>query len=413
MAHKILPAKPFPYRPAVDCRQLRTNRRSQPDKCIRVFARRLVLIWALSWGLIGSSPTGANELALQDRLFTQLTRPMQSIVDGRSLREAINSIARQTQLNVWLDRRVDPSVPVALGPIGPTPFAALEQLAESSGCVVMPIENVILIGHQKWVDQTSATLMSLDLNDSLPAVEIAWDDLTTPHEALRKAVGADVDLDTPLPHDLWPAVGWQGVDRRVAATLILAQFDRRPVSTESVTNLATEPATSRGQFRRRYTLAKYNSDFRKVFLRAARANRAEFEGGSVSAAGNVTSHRIALTSVLASIRPKSVDIDRSTFTIKRMRTTAKNAFEQLAKMAGRTCRIETDVNEACQNTVSVEGTDLTLRELTARVASEVGVTATWVCRYDRYLCTNRSRSVKNRSADRRKQPETSVMTNDD
>jgi hypothetical protein len=72
-----------------------------------------------------------------------------------------------------------------------------------------------------------------------------------------------------------------------------------------------------------------------------------------------------------------VDVDRSTFTIKRLRTSAKNAFAQLAQMAGRKCRIEPEASEACQGLVSVEGTDLTLRELIGRVAAEAGVEVSW------------------------------------
>jgi hypothetical protein len=330
-----------------------------------------------SFGAIGISPINAQGLALSERLMIQLTKPMQVIVDGKSLRDAINAVGQQTQINLWLDRRVDPSVAVKLGPIGPTPFAALQQLAHSCGCVVMPIDNVMLIGRQRWVDQTAATLMSIDLDDSTPTVDIAWDDLTTPREALGKAIGEDFELENPLPHDLWPAVSWRRIDRRLAVALVLSQFDRRPVSTDSLTRVATTPMTDRGQFNRKYKLSELNDDFRKAFDRNSRTNQTKLEGDIVSASGRVSVHRTALASVLASVEPKSPDIDQATFTIKKMRTSAKNAFEQLAKMAGRTCRIESDVEQVCQNVVSVEGTDLTLRDLIARVASEAGVAATW------------------------------------
>jgi hypothetical protein len=299
------------------------------------------------------------------------------IVDGKPLREAIHTIAAQTQINVWFDRRVDPSVAVALGPLGPTPFVAFQRLAESSGCVVMPIENVLLIGRPAWVDQISAALMSMELEDGPPA-DVAWDDLTTPSEALRKAVGGDFQLEEDLPHDLWPAVQWHAIDRRVAVALILGQFDRRPVSTESIERLGSEAATDRGLFDLRYSFASLNGDVQKAFQEVAPRGRAVIHGTSVTTTGKVSAHRATLNSVLASVRPKSVDLDRSTFTIKRLRTSAKNAFEQLAQMSGRTCRIESAASEACERMVSVQGTDLTLRELIRLVAAEVGVDATWM-----------------------------------
>ncbi len=342
-----------------------------------------MLVLAVTWFGTWPGAICAADLSLQDRMVVQLTKPMQSIVDGRPLRDAINSIAEQAHLNVWLDRRVDPSVPVALGPLGPTAFASLQQLAKSSGCVVMPIANVILIGRQKWVDQTTTTLMSLTLDDSSPRQSIHWDDLTTPQEALAAAVAGDVELDNDLPHDLWPAIDWHDLDPRVAVALILAQFDLRPDSTESISKLTTVPTTGRGQFTRQYALSLNNSDFRKAFLSATKTGRSKVtgrvkvDGETVSATGSAAAHRTALTAALTSIRPKSVDIDRSTFTIKRLRTSAMNAFAQLAKLAGRTCQIEPAAQEACQKPVSVEGTDLTLRELTNRVAAEVGVTVSW------------------------------------
>jgi hypothetical protein len=329
--------------------------------------------------LVASEPykASAGEFSDSDEMFQRLVKPMKSIVDGKPFREALQSIAAQAELNLWLDRRVDPTKPVSLGPIGPTPFAAVKQLAESRGCVAMPIANVLLVGRETWVDQTAATIMDLQLDAAPSKADIQWDDLATPVEALTAAVGSEVSVTPALPHDLWPAVNWQGVDRRVAVAVILAQFGRRPDSTESIRSLTTVRANDRGSFAGRYALGDLNATFRNSFLQSDRRGTVEREGRFVNATGRIAAHRNAIGSAIGSIRPRPSDVDESTFTIKRMRTSARNAFDQLAKMAGRSCRINDDAAQACQKIVSIEGADLTLRQLTDRVATEAGVVATW------------------------------------
>ncbi len=334
----------------------------------------VLVLWML---IFNNSLVAQAESGDLDGVVGQLIHPMNSIVDGKPLRQAIHRIADQAGVNVWIDRRVNPSLLVSLGPIGPTAFAALDQLAKSCECVVMPVGNVVLFGRKEWVDQTATAVMLLQLDHRSPKVNISWDDLTTPTEALAIAADQNVGLEPALPHDLWPAVNWRDMDRRVAVTLVLAQFDRRPISTESISRLSTEPASAIGQLTFRYKLSAMSADFRKAFLASDRSGRVNLRDGTISARGSIAAHRKAIRAVLAAAKPESQDLDRSVFTIKRMRTSAHNAFNQLAKMAGRTCRIDASAQEACQGIISVEGKDLTLRELTDRVAAEAGVLATW------------------------------------
>ena len=96
--------------------------------------------------LLAGSPAlvrgDVNRLTDQDELFARLVAPKYTVVDGKSFRGALNSIAEHAQVNLWLDRLVDPTASVAMGAIGPTPFAAIQKLADSRGCVVMPVANV-------------------------------------------------------------------------------------------------------------------------------------------------------------------------------------------------------------------------------------------------------------------------------
>ncbi len=68
---------------------------------------------------------------------------------------------------------------------------------------------------------------------------------------------------------------------------------------------------------------------------------------------------------------------KDTFTLKKMSTTAENALIQFAQAAGRTCLIEADAVAACKQIVSIEGQDITLEQLIAMVAKQVGVEVRW------------------------------------
>jgi hypothetical protein len=319
----------------------------------------------------------ADGLSIQDPLFANLTRPLQSLVDGRSFRDAVHSIADEAQINLWIDREIDPTATVTLGPLGPTPIVALQKLAQTRDGVVMPVAGVLLIGRQRWVDQTAKSVFTLDLSPSLPADEVRWDDLTTPREALEIAADSAVRVVPSLPHDLWPATRWRQIDRRVAVTLILAQFDRRPLPTDHWHDLQTERAVSSGPVTARYSLGKSTPIFRGEFLRADRGATVDAEQSSLVARGTIAAHRLAIEAVLISIRPAQNEADRATYTVKQLRTTAATAFAKLAEMSGRKCQIEAEAEANCAQLVSFAGDNLTLRELSDQIAAQVGVSVQW------------------------------------
>jgi hypothetical protein len=60
-----------------------------------------------------------------------------------------------------------------------------------------------------------------------------------------------------------------------------------------------------------------------------------------------------------------------------LRTSAENAFRQLAQTAGKTCVIEPAAEKACKELITLEGQDVTLRQLIDLVSGQAGVTARW------------------------------------
>lgn len=328
------------------------------------------------------SATRGDDFSERDRLFAQLSLPMTSIVDGKPFRDALAGIAKQANVNLWLDRSVDPTTPVEAGPLGPTVFAALQKLAARRHCVVMPVANVLLVGSAKWVDETTASILSLELSKTpSPAdADISWDDLASPSEALQRAVAGDagVDVEPSLPHDLWPSARWTQMDRRVAVTLVLAQFDRRPQSTASLHNLKGVAASSAGKFTRRYSPGKANAEVRRVMIEVDRGCRFRSSNDWLEATGSVSAHRAAVAAIFQSLAVAAApDPIKDTFTLKRMSAPAEHALHQLAQSARKTCVIDASAREACMRIVSIEGEDVTLKQLIDLVAAQVGVVAKW------------------------------------
>ena len=326
--------------------------------------------------------TQAADLASTDPMLRRLVAPMNSVVDGLAFRDAINSIGDQAGLNVWLDRSVDPTETVSCGPVGPSVYLALQRLADTRNCVVMPVANVVLVGRPQWIAKSVVAIDSVvdpdsPLQDSAATVDIQWDDLTSPSEALDIAAGSQVSIDPPLPHDLWPSIAWRRVDRRAAVAMIVAQFDRRLRQTANLQNLRTTDGTANDSVSRSYDLDESESLFRRQFLAADSDAKVRRTPGGLQATGSAEAHRKAIDSVLVAMVPQLPDPDEATFTIKRMRTTAENAFHQLAAMAGRRCEIDASVAQACKSVVSVAGQDLTLRQLIQLVADEVQLGVSW------------------------------------
>ncbi len=330
----------------------------------------------------------ADDFSQRDRFYALLASPMTSIVDGKPFRDGVLGIANQTKLNVWIDRRVDPTSPVFAGPVGPTVFAAIGKLAAKRDCVLMPVANVLLVGRKEWVDQTASSILSLKIKGNPELSDIVWDDLTTPAEAIALAADVDVEIEPPLPHDLWPATRWKQVDRRVAVTLVLAQFDRVPQSTTSLHRLQSAPATNTGNVSRRYSFGKANSIIRDAMQEQNRKSRFRTQDGWLEATGSIAAHRAAVTQWFDQMaKVAAPDPNKDTFTLGKTNATAEVLLNKFAQTAGRACQIDADAAAACKQIVAIEGEDITLEQLVAKVAEQVGVDVEW--RDDRILVSRK------------------------
>ena len=340
---------------------------------------KLLTIAAVCIAITTASHALGDDLAEGSAIYGKLALPMNSVFDGKSFRSALTGIAEQVGLNLCLDRRVDPTSIVEVGPSGPTVYGAIERIAASRDCVVMPVGNVLLVGRPDWVASTTAAVMAIPVTpttSSAASVDVAWDDLTTPSAAFVSAAGKGATVSPELPHDLWPRTSWKEVNRAVAVALVLAQFDLQSDSSTVSQPIKTIPINHKPTYTRRYS-SSLASAVRPAMTQADAKSRFRISGKWLQATGQNDAHVTAVRSIFAALKPKLPDPDKDTFTLKQLRTSAANALQQLCKVAGRRCEINDNARQACETVVTVEGKDATLRELIDLIAEQAGVKATW------------------------------------
>jgi hypothetical protein len=153
------------------------------------------------------------------------------------LRQALNTLADDQRVTIYLDRRVDPGQKISVTIAGQPLATALEDIARQQQLGVCLIGDMVYFGQPKDVDRLRTTLalrrqeasrFPADARNKLLAkVAMTWKDLATPAELLKQLAASGVRIygEQNLPHDLWPAhklpqLTW--VDR---LGIIVGQFD--------------------------------------------------------------------------------------------------------------------------------------------------------------------------------------------
>jgi hypothetical protein len=225
------------------------------------------------------------------------------------------------------------------------------------------------------VEQTSAAILAIPAARRGGSIDVSWNDLTTPQEALRavtEGASGSARGQPTLPHDLWPAVTWNNLDRQVAIALVLAQFE----STFEDRDGQNDPPQT---FTRRYSQDAVSLPPIRQAMRAADpASQVRASGDWIVAKGTIAAHWAATITMLhQAAESTGADPDADTFHLKKLSTSAENAFQQLAQAARKTCIIKPEAAQACKTIISIEGRDVTIRQLIDIAAEQAGVVATW------------------------------------
>lgn len=311
----------------------------------------------------------------------KLSRPFVAQMQGRSVREAIQTVADNAGLNLWFDPGVNPSTVVDLGPAmgddtdipadsnGPaassgTVADAINELAKNAGLVVFPLPNVLLVTSLQRRDAfVSAVRNRCELS---PPQSIRWPTLTVPSDALRSVqsgAGSSEPTATSaagsheqLPHDLLPAIDWERVEPSIAAAIIRASYG----------DLATEPDAT-------VPIAYPIADW----VRVESQNRFPVVGGRQIVQTSVANHEKIWRAWIKSLSRGTdssgdATTDNKRYTLK-TQAPADQILRSLAAAASKTLRWE-DVSTEIQNRiVELEMKDAKWDDLVTAVCDSIGV----------------------------------------
>jgi hypothetical protein len=197
---------------------------------------RLLPLLAL---LLASARAPAQQTSL--RTGAEFSRQLQSTAglswSGVPLRNALETLGKDQQIAVFLDRRIDPGRLVDLGIAEQSLENALRTLARHQEMGVCFLDAVVYFGPQDTADKLS-TVAAIRRREAekLPrqvALRLArvrawqWETLSTPRDLLTELAdesGIEIAGLAQFPHDLWPAVELPPLSLADRLTLVLAGF---------------------------------------------------------------------------------------------------------------------------------------------------------------------------------------------
>ena len=312
------PLKPFNH--------CKLKQMGNSQKIQRIFAWRIATAAAFFSLIAFVGPLLAGG-PIDDRVAQKLLTMNQSVVQGKPFREALVQLAQRAQLNIWLDRKIDPGADIRVGNVGPTIYNSLKQIAQANKCVVGVVDNVVLVGRPKWVNGViTKQLDQKKQREKTPPmqVDISWPRASTPTDAFLICGGTD---SITLPHDLWPQTQWKAIDRDLAKLLIRSQFDSFDVETRS---------------------------------------------------GDV--FRSAVDRYLVNRQPrkrKPFDLDEKSLKLTLSEAPVDQVLNQLAMTAGHKLHISPDAAGKAKQRIQMQVENVSMRELVSQVVNKVGLRAMW------------------------------------
>jgi type II secretory pathway component GspD/PulD (secretin) len=158
--------------------------------------------------------------------------------EGLPLRDAVSRLEETTSVDVFVDRRVDPTQLVTLSAENATVEEILEKLSTAQSLGVSRLDSVLYLGPARTASELNqlAALRRKDVTDLSPQDQrswsmkssTSWPRLTEPHDLVTRLLQSHELKATGLeqiPHDLWPAGRLPRLTLSDELTLLLAGFD--------------------------------------------------------------------------------------------------------------------------------------------------------------------------------------------
>ena len=174
----------------------------------------------------------------RDELGKSLTATWQNV----PTRRVLSRMAESRRISILLDRRIDPTQPLAVDYSGQPLQSALESIAAKVDGQVSILGNTVCIGPRPSMAKLR-TLAAIRFNElQQPALKLSkgrfaelgrrqtlhWNDLDRPSDLIgqiAKRYRLQIDGLEQIPHDLWASATLPSVNAVEALSIVLIQFD--------------------------------------------------------------------------------------------------------------------------------------------------------------------------------------------
>lgn len=372
--------------------------------------------WATVLALAAILPHASRVVSADDfprPVSSPLKTPFRIVAKGKALDATLADLRERTGLRIWLDRRVDPSLPLSRESYGPTAGEILEQLADEHQLELAIADEAALLGPAPAPERGATEMMAawdrlLAANPGLPNRSagsltarhtIRWPRLTTPDEALQivaESWGLRID-GVSLPHDLWPAADLGAVRVTTALGLIGIGFDLALELDPATRQVTAKPLQPPARVVREYPGQTLPPPLRSQLTSPAVGGQLRRQGDRWLLSGPAKSHAL-LESRLASAssspgpdaggpktgasnmraehdprsRPAS---DQKRYSLRLVNKPAEEFLQSLCRSVGWQLEIAPEAAEPLAQRIDLEVEQATLDELVERAVEPLGLRA--------------------------------------
>jgi hypothetical protein len=282
-----------------------------------------------------------------DELGKPLTATWQNVPARRVLRR----MAESRRISILLDRRIDPTQPLAVDFSGQPLQSALESIAAKVDGQVSVLGNTVCIGPRTSIAKLR-TLAAVRFDElQQPALKLPkgrfaelgrrhtlrWNDLDRPSdliEQIAKRYRLQIDGLEQIPHDLWASATLPSVNAVEALSIVLIQFDLTFTWSENADGLQIVSVPREVSITRSYTpRGSTATATAKKWSANIDGLQAKVDGRSVVVTGTVEQHEAVAAMLRPSrSRPRTRPVPGSVLPLEK-RLYAKLKFERVPAIA--------------------------------------------------------------------------------
>ncbi len=334
----------------------------------------------------------ADFFAIESPADRRFEKQITATWDGVPLGEVAQRLTNNTDVAIWIDRRVDHTKPVQLS-VNAMPLSqVLDNVAELEQLEARRIGPLLYISTEQRIARlriaiaASRQLALTSYRELAEKQDWKWNRFTTPTELIDQILN-DSELQASgielVPHDLLAARSMANVSRADLLTLLLFGFDLTWNKSDTKL-LSIERLADTSTVDRRYSL---DDRHREKMLVAAKVlgENAQRRGSDLWIRASMAEHEsfafasgLLSTSVITSRPRPAADMKDRRFTLRVRDQPASFVIEQLATQLGAKVdksRLDTKADiDTFADRISFDLKTATIDELLSEIASQAGVT---------------------------------------